>query len=284
MDIHSLKVNIGAVWHGVWQAGRIEPNRRLYDFELVWFSSGTGRVIIENDVYEFFPGSVIIIPPQVLHCTVADSSVERWCIHFDWYGDCRFHDDPPEKESYFVYDAPESGAFLSEYSAAYPQGLEVDFPHFCRKVPGDVYKNIREFFYYYNNNPFVAMSSFFQALNEILDSKSHDAGGTSILLRAKGVIDREFSNQQLTPSYVASRCNITVNYLNRLFRGTFGITTSEFIISRRLEYAETLLSDNTLSIKETALRCGFADHNYFTRLFKSKKGITPGKLRNSRGA
>ena len=279
MNIHDLKITIGAVWHGVWQAGRIEPNRRLYDFELVWFSSGTGRVIIEDEVYEFHPGCVIIIPPQVQHCTVADSVVERWCIHFDWYGDCVFHKDLPEKESYFVYDTPDGGSFVPELASALPGGTDVVFPHFCCSVSGDVYSNIREFFSRCGKDAVGALAFFLMALSSVLDAKSHRAGAVSILLRAKSIIDREFSLPELTPSYVAANCNITVNYLNRLFRGTFGVTTKEFIISRRLEYAETLLSSSGLPIKETALKCGFNDHNYFIRLFKAKKGITPGKLR-----
>ena len=282
MDIHDLKITIGAVWHGVWHAGCIEPNRRLYDFELVWFSSGTGRVIIENEVYDFFPGSVIIIPPQVQHCTVAESAVERWCIHFDWYGDCSFHKASPASEEYFVYDTPDGGNFIPELVAAAPDSFDVTFPHFCRTVPREVYSNIRDFFSCRKRDYISAMGYFLLALGGVLNSQPHNDGAVSVLLMAKGIIDKKFDFPELTPSYVASRCNITVNYLNRLFRETFGMTTSDFIISRRLEYAETLLTDNSLTVKETALKCGFSDHNYFTRLFKAKKGITPGRLRKEK--
>lgn len=126
------------------------------------------------------------------------------------------------------------------------------------------------------------MGSFMLALDAILSSKSHQAAGTSILLRAKGIIDREFSVPELSPRGVASKCGISVNYLNRLFRGTFGVPTGEFIISRRLELAETLLANGDLSVKETAIRCGFNDHNYFSRVFKAKKGVTPGNLRRKK--
>ena len=38
-----------------------------------------------------------------------------------------------------------------------------------------------------------------------------------------------------------------------------------------------------MAIKEIAVVCGFNDHNYFTRLFKAKKGITPGEMRRAMG-
>ena len=282
MSTSKFHITTGAVWHGVWNAGKIEPNRRLYDFELVWFSSGKARVIVGNEVYECLPGSVIIIPPEAVHCTVADSAVERWCIHFDWYGDCRCHDDPQEKESYFVYDTPANDRFVPSLAAAIPDLPGVTFPHFCRSVPGEVYKYIRDFFSLHGRDVLGADGSFLLALSGALNSHPHTSQAVSVLLKAKSCIDREFSSSTLTASAVAESCGITVNYLNRLFKETFGVTTTGFIISRRLEYAETLLADSGLSIKMAAEMCGFNDHNYFIRLFKAKKGITPGTLRKEK--
>ena len=279
----NFSITLGQAWHGVWPGRRIEPNRRLYDFELVWFSSGTGRVILENEVCECFPGSVILIPPGVLHCTVADSAVERWCIHFDWYGDCRFHADTPEKESYFVYDEPGGNSFVPEYSAKYPDRPGMNFPHYCRTVPGEVCQYIREFFAVYKNDKMSALGFFLLALSRILNAGTQQTGAANMLFRAKSLIDREFSDPLLSAGSVAMECGITVNYLNRLFRETLGATTTEYIISRRLEYAEALLADSAKSIKEISGECGFNDHNYFSRVFRMKKGVTPGNIRRGHG-
>lgn len=35
----------GPVWHSTWPPGRVEPNRRIYDYELVYFANGSGRII-----------------------------------------------------------------------------------------------------------------------------------------------------------------------------------------------------------------------------------------------
>ena len=280
---NKITPSVGAHWHGVWQKGRIEPNRRLYDFELVWFSSGRGRVIIDKEEYACFPGSVIIIPPETVHCTVADTNVERWCIHFDWFGDCRFHQDPPEAESYFVYDDPADNRYIREYAAAVPNLPCVAFPHFCRTVPQEIYKYIREFFTVCNKDCIAAAGFFMLALSGILNSGTHKSSPVSILLKAKSLIDREFSDVDMCAGSIAENCNISVNHLNRLFQTSLGVTTTNYIQSRRLEYACSLLSGSTMAIKEIAVACGFNDHNYFTRLFKAKKGITPGEMRRAMG-
>ena len=283
MDYGNFTVTLGNFWHGVWQNHRIEPNRRLYDFELVWFASGTGRVIIENEVCECLPGSVIIIPPGVLHCTVADSAVERWCIHFDWFGDCRFHKDPPEKESYFVYEEPFQNRFVPEYAAKYPDIPGVSFPHYCRTVPGEVYQYIREFFAVCKSDRMSALGFFLLALSGILKAGTQQTVSADILFRAKSLIDQTFYDPNLSAGRVAKNNNITVNYLNRLFRENLGVTTTEYILSRRLEYAESLLADTDKTIKEISGECGFNDHNYFSRIFRMKKGVTPGALRRKTG-
>lgn len=275
--------SFGAYWHGVWQKGRIEPNRRLYDFELVWFSSGRGRVIVDKAEYDCFPGSVIIIPPSIVHCTVADTNVERWCIHFDWFGDCRFHSEPPEKESYFVYDDPADNSYIREYAAAVPELPGVVFPHFCRIVSPEVYKYIREFFIVCKKDSIAASGLFLLALSGILNASTHQSSPVSILLKAKSLIDREFSDMDMCAGSIAESCNVSVNHLNRLFQTTFGVTTTSYIQTRRLEYACSLLADSSMAIKEIAVVCGFNDHNYFTRLFKAKKRITPGEMRREIG-
>ncbi len=52
-----------------------------------------------------------------------------------------------------------------------------------------------------------------------------------------------------------------------------------FIRQKRLHHAKHLLQTTKLSITEIADACGFADYNYFLRLFKKEYGISCGKMR-----
>ena len=112
----SLNITPGTVYHGSWVSGQVERNRRIYDYEFVCFSGGNGRLITSDTTYYCRAGTVIIVPPRTVHCTIADSAVERWCIHFDWYGNCRAH---REKERIWVF-LDEEESFEPELAAAPP--------------------------------------------------------------------------------------------------------------------------------------------------------------------
>ena len=45
---------------------------------------------------------------------------------------------------------------------------------------------------------------------------------------------------------------------------------------------KTLLSETKLPVSEIASLCGFADYNYFSRVFKKKYGISPITIRKNR--
>ncbi len=61
----------------------------------------------------------------------------------------------------------------------------------------------------------------------------------------------------------------------RLFKTVFGTTPNQYIVGLRMKKAQQLLKDTELSIGEIAWRCGYDDHNYFSRLFKKQVGVTP---------
>jgi AraC-like DNA-binding protein len=73
------------------------------------------------------------------------------------------------------------------------------------------------------------------------------------------------------------------NQFYQWFRQQFGLTPLEYINRERLKMAKQMLADTRNSISDVAYQCGFADVNYFVRLFKLKEGITPGSYRTCMG-
>jgi len=54
-----------------------------------------------------------------------------------------------------------------------------------------------------------------------------------------------------------------------------GVSPNNYLISVKISRAMELLLDPSLTIKEIASRLGFRDQYYFSRLFKSREGISP---------
>jgi AraC-like DNA-binding protein len=78
---------------------------------------------------------------------------------------------------------------------------------------------------------------------------------------------------------LASYLAITPSYLSVQFKKETSQTITDYIQNVRLEHAILLLNSTSDSIQEIASLCGFPDSNYFTRVFKKKKGLTPKEYR-----
>ena len=69
------------------------------------------------------------------------------------------------------------------------------------------------------------------------------------------------------------------SYFVRFFKNATGYTPHEFIQKKRIDKAQKMLLDETMSIQEIALNVGFADAHYFSRYFKKITGFTPKSYR-----
>ena len=54
---------------------------------------------------------------------------------------------------------------------------------------------------------------------------------------------------------------------------------TEYLTGIRIETAKRLLSERELSIKQVCVDSGYANPNYFSRIFKKYEGKTPSEYR-----
>ncbi|AOZ90890.1 helix-turn-helix domain-containing protein [Paenibacillus crassostreae] len=87
---------------------------------------------------------------------------------------------------------------------------------------------------------------------------------------------------QVTLEEIATKSDISVRHLNRLFRAYYLTTPIAYLQRLRLERACTLLNQTNLSITEISYECGFNDSNYLTRQFKKTYGMSPKSFRNKK--
>ena len=75
-------------------------------------------------------------------------------------------------------------------------------------------------------------------------------------------------------SLAADLC-VTPQHLSATFKERVGINFIDYITRRRMRFAAKLLDSGGLTTAETASRCGYADTNYFRKLFTRTYGMTP---------
>lgn len=90
---------------------------------------------------------------------------------------------------------------------------------------------------------------------------------------------RDHYQEQISLEEVASICNVSPNYLSKLFRNEMGVGFLDYLTQIRLKESEKLLEETNLSIREIASRVGYLDEKYYSKLFKKATGIKPSEYR-----
>jgi AraC family transcriptional regulator len=120
---------------------------------------------------------------------------------------------------------------------------------------------------------------------ELLAACERSPGGAASLRRSRRWLARAQAllldrfQETLTLDDIAADCHVSADHLAREFRKQFGVTVGEFVRQRRLDFACEQLAAGRQSLAEIAEAAGFADQSHFTRVFRTRMGVTPGAYR-----
>lgn len=123
-----------------------------------------------------------------------------------------------------------------------------------------------------------AFASMYVAL--MSDDASEGRSPSVHLAQAQSFILRHLGDTGLAPADIAAACNISVSYLHRLFAAD-GSTIAGYLRESRLQaaYRELSAPGSSEPVSLIGQRWGIPDPTHFSRLFKTRFGITPGQAR-----
>jgi AraC-like DNA-binding protein len=81
---------------------------------------------------------------------------------------------------------------------------------------------------------------------------------------------------------LAAAAGLSLYHFARAFKQSAGVTPHHYLVQRRVERAQEMLTGTQLSLAEIALTTGFSDQSHFARHFRQTLGMTPGQFRWSR--
>jgi len=88
--------------------------------------------------------------------------------------------------------------------------------------------------------------------------------------------------EEITLAQMARAGRMSISSLTREFKRLTGFSPVEYLINFRIrQAARLLLTAPEKSIAEAGDACGFADSNYFTRVFRKKTGKSPREFRKT---
>ena len=132
---------------------------------------------------------------------------------------------------------------------------------------------------YYIAGAYALMSAVIEMGNGRLPKKSTDYKN---IVRVIQYIDDNFS-QTIKLAELSRLANMSATKLKKLFRKFTGCTITEYILSKKTDYASHLLADSDLSIEELAKKVGFDTVAGFSTSFKKQTGIPPSEYRKQIG-
>jgi AraC-like DNA-binding protein len=100
------------------------------------------------------------------------------------------------------------------------------------------------------------------------------------LRRAEWYIRENFT-RKVRLKEVADVSGLSPPYFSTVFKEEMGENLSDYLNRLRVDRAAKLLLDTDLSLSEIAGSCGFEDQSWFSKIFKTYTGLSPGKYRDN---
>ncbi len=89
----------------------------------------------------------------------------------------------------------------------------------------------------------------------------------------------EHYGQAISMQEMAEMAKLSASQFNQRFRKILRMSPTEYVLSRRIQHAQQLLTESSESISDIAAAVGFYDQSHFTKRFRRITGLTPNAYR-----
>ena len=114
----------------------------------------------------------------------------------------------------------------------------------------------------------------FQPGNVVLPSED-----AVFIEKVRHIIEAKMGNSTFSVDILAENMGMSTRQLNRRAKMVTGLTPGVMIRTMRLHRAAQMLEENVGRVSEIALKVGFNDVRYFSRVFRQIYGVTPSEYR-----
>jgi AraC family transcriptional regulator of arabinose operon len=240
----------------------VERKRGANEAILIYCLKGRGEFELGGVKVEVTAGHAFVIPPGTPHGYRADE-VEPWSI-------------------FWIH-------FKGTQLPALMKSLEVtrDSPlvyvpdvNLMREAFEEVYVCLN---YHFSDGGLLAMSGELMRLFALLKLHQGHFHPQRQSLEQRIIDSMDFMvrhiDMPLTLAELSTRAGLSVTYYSKLFKGRNSVSPMSWFIARKVSKACELLTETDLSVQEIAMKLGYADPYYFSRIFKKIQGVAPANYR-----
>ncbi|MDR2483200.1 MAG: helix-turn-helix domain-containing protein [Treponema sp.] len=238
----------------------VAEGRVLPEFQLVYITRGEGVFTSGGNTYEVKPGSIMLILPGLKH---AYKPLLETGWHEYWVG---------FKGAYFSTLLAE-GRF-SPAHVFFETGLQDSL----LSIFNQIFDEVRAQRPLYQLKACAGVLSLIAEVLTRERRKDQPNYYQNIVAKAKCLMESNIYGA-INLSGISEQLGISTSRLNEIFKTYTSMTPYQYYIHIKIHKAESLLEREDIPVKEAAFRMGFDDQYYFSRLFKSKTGVSPSDWR-----
>lgn len=122
-------------------------------------------------------------------------------------------------------------------------------------------------------------ASLYSFMSLLAENKGEGVTGENVYVSTAVKYIKAHYSEDITVDQIAEHIGIGRKYLFAVFKRALGMSPKDFIIHYRIERAKEFLQDVQLPIGSIAYSVGYKDPLAFSKIFKSKTGLSPSRYR-----
>ncbi len=221
--------------------------------------SGKGVFYCGTNKFHLQKGQIFVVFPDTIVKYEADESDPWHYIWINFYGE----------EAKHILESID----ISIKSPVKKLGNGTDIVEVLRRMPfvrtADVSENLK------------FSSLLYEFMSLLVKDGSHTETKESDYLETAVRYIRANYHEQITVERIAGYVGISRKYLYAIFKNTLGVSPKDYMINYRIDKAKEFLHNESLSVGSVAYSVGYDDSLNFSKMFKSKTGMSPSEYRNT---
>ncbi len=222
---------------------------------------GTGTYMINGRMYDIKPGDVIMVAMNIPH--------QPSFAKGELYDRYTFYISPSILEGIDIFSLLPGNVL--RFSAGHTERLLAMADRVREEMTSDAYAS--------GVVSKLLLLQFVIEIRRSMDSSGRTAkpkrAGNNRMLDLLRYINDHIS-EPISISDLSGHLYMSRYHMMRVFKSSFGCSIHEYISERRLIYAKELLIKGH-SPAETCYMCGYGSYSAFSRAYRSRYGISPGK-------
>lgn len=224
------------------------PPHKHSGWEFIQYLNICGTTTIGDSQYDFIPGTISLIPPEIMHDEKNNGTGQILAIGFD-------------------YDEVELEKAMTLQALPYVLTL-------TQKIQDE--NRIRSFCYRKLIECALIEIIIYLIRNNNLNALPQDGNN---IQEAVNYINEYFMTN-IDFDTLSKSAGYSTDHFRILFKNATGKSMKNYILDKRLNLAKKLIRETNLTLDDISLQCGFEYYSHFSLFFKKETGVSPLTYRN----